>query len=131
MEPIDSIDLTPLTEGQSYFSEIQENISVNSAATYGKKGCGDTRRRALAEQFGGLQALPPKWQAKREKDAILTDETIKNLLNHQEILEIRKVEGGYLVLTADKQLTVEVNYLPRPMPGPAYFELNAQEVQPR
>lgn len=128
---MEAIDLIPLSEGQNYFSENQEKTSLNSAITGGKRGCGDTRRRALSDLNGGIQALPPKWQTKREKNAICADEAIKNLLNNQKILEIRKVDGGYLVLTADQQLQVNVNYLPRPMPGPAAFELSPQEIQPR
>jgi len=77
-----------------------------------------------------VQALPPKWQMLREKEAILADETLIDLLGEDpEILDIQKVEGGYLVLTDDYQLRVDVIYLPRSGAGPARFALSFGEVE--
>ena len=136
MESIDNIDTIPLHEG--IFSQLEEkaqeaktSLSFNTVPTDMKMGCGATRRRALSENFGGLRLLPPKFQTKREKKAIRESEEIKNLLNGQDILAIRKVDGGYLVLTEDQQLHVKINYLPNEMPGPAKFELNPGKPEPR
>ncbi|WP_420421987.1 hypothetical protein [Simkania sp.] len=136
MEPIDTIDTIPLQEG--IFNELEEkaqeaktSLSFNTALTDLRKGCGATRRRALSENFGGLRLLPPKYQTKREMKAIRESEEIKNLLNGQDILSIRKVDGAYLVLTEEQQLHVKINYSPNEMPGPAKFKLNPGQPEPR
>lgn len=133
MEINDSINLDSISPGTQTFLEEQSDefhilpIEENLA----KKECGSTRRRAMAEQSGGVKALPPKWQTKKEKEAILNDDTLKNLLGDQEILEIQKVKGGYLVLTENSQLKIDVNYQPRCTPGPALFTLDFGEIEPR
>jgi len=131
MEPIDTIDTIPLQDGVLKELEEKESLSFNISPAIHKEGCGDTRRRALSENFGGLRALPPKFQTKREKKAIRESEEVKNLLNNEKILDIRKVEGGYLVLTENQELHVKINYLPNEMPGPARFELGLGEPKAR
>jgi len=71
------------------------------------------------------QALPPKVQEAREKEAIQNDSRLERLLGNEKVVEIRKVNGGYLVLTATRQMQVDVHYLPpeRHICGPARFEL--------
>ena len=72
-----------------------------------------------------LQALPPKVQEAKEKAAIQNDRRLVELLGDEAIVEIRKVEGGYLVVTASSELRVDVHYLPPEghICGPAKFEL--------
>lgn|GEM_PF-2390618 len=78
----------------------------------------------------GLTALPPWAQEKREKDAILTDPRLADLLNGRTVSSIDKAQGGnrgYLVTLSDgTSLTVNVTYLRREdgFAGPAKFELN-------
>lgn len=71
------------------------------------------------------QALPPKVQEAKEREAIKKDSRLKELLGDAAIKEIRKVEGGYLVITESSEMKVDVHYLPPEghICGPAQFEL--------
>ena len=71
-----------------------------------------------------LRALPPEHQMLREKMAILESPKLKELLGDQKILEIKKDEQGYLVLTENFSLRVKVEYLTPKMIGPRPFALH-------
>lgn len=80
-----------------------------------------------------VQALPPKYQEAREKEAIKNDPRLAQLLGNESVLEIRKVEGGYVVATELHELRVDVHYLPpeRHICGPANFELFFHQLVPK
>lgn len=79
-----------------------------------------------------LAALPPYYQELREKERILGDDRVKELLEHQEIRNIQKTEEGYLVFTERHCLKVKIIYLPQETQicGPTRFELDIQELIP-
>lgn len=76
----------------------------------------------LAQPVFGL--LPPLSQSINEMREILLSQRLTMALPvSQKILSLTATEGGYLVMTQDYQLFVEVRYLPQTMPGPARFQL--------
>jgi hypothetical protein len=72
-----------------------------------------------------VTALPPHVQESREREALLKDPMLVELLGNDVIREIKKVEGGYLVVTDLVEMKVDVHYLPSEpgFCGPAKFEL--------
>jgi hypothetical protein len=76
---------------------------------------------------GNYQVLPPECQTKREIDAIQRDPRLIEKLGNQLVQEIRKVEGGYVVITDLCEMKVDVKYLPPSRPDiigePTRFEL--------
>jgi hypothetical protein len=86
-----------------FISEINSEIEVSSS---------------------GYMALSPAAQEAREKRAILEDPRLKSLIGDFPVLEIRKIDGGYLVLTESMEFAVGVNYIRgEHCCGPANFEL--------
>ncbi len=72
--------------------------------------------------------LPPFYQSIKEIESILQDERFTSDANcAYPILEIKKIEGGYLIITSKYRQFVEVNYIPQDMVGPAKFELKFHE----
>ncbi|KKN14856.1 hypothetical protein LCGC14_0991960 [marine sediment metagenome] len=72
--------------------------------------------------------LPPFYQSVKEIESILQDERFINDANSAyPILEIKKVEGGYLIITSGYHQFVEINYILQDMIGPAKFELKFHE----
>lgn len=80
-----------------------------------------------------VQALPPQHQEAREREAIKNDPRLTQLLGNEPILEIHKVEGGYVVATELHELRVDVHRLPpeRHICGPANFELFFHQPVPK
>lgn len=77
---------------------------------------------AISETHFG--ALPPEHQTAREKEAILNDPRLDELLGYQKVVEIRKVENGYIVLTDQgNEIPVRVIYIHAGI-GPLQFELD-------
>jgi hypothetical protein len=69
-------------------------------------------------------ALPPLAQGNREIRAILQSQDTYTLLGGSERIEqIIRTENGYLLITAHKELLVEIQYIPTDQIGPAVFEL--------
>lgn len=69
-------------------------------------------------------ALPPFFQSSKEIKSILNDQrTYEKLTSGDLILEVKKVEGGWMVTTNHHELFVEVNYIPPQHPGPVEFDL--------
>jgi hypothetical protein len=68
-------------------------------------------------------ALSPLMQETKEIKALLDDSRLDRSLQSEVIQKIEKVEGGYVITTASKQVHVKVKYLPNTIPGPAKFEL--------
>ncbi|HSX11900.1 MAG TPA: hypothetical protein VLF61_00215 [Rhabdochlamydiaceae bacterium] len=68
-------------------------------------------------------ALPPLAQETKEIKAVLDDARLDRALQSQLIQRIERMDGGYLISTASKQVQIKVKYLPQATPGPAKFEL--------
>ena len=58
------------------------------------------------------QILSPECQKAREIETIKMDPRLVEKIGNQAILEIRQVEGGYLVVTDLCEMKVDVQYLP-------------------
>ncbi|NGX62912.1 MAG: hypothetical protein KR126chlam6_00314 [Candidatus Anoxychlamydiales bacterium] len=72
--------------------------------------------------------LPPFYQSVNEIEAILKDSKLQDDADSAyPILEIMKVEGGYIIITSRYQQKIEVKYIPQELMGPAKFELNFLE----
>jgi hypothetical protein len=72
----------------------------------------------------GFAALPPFYQSSIEIERILNDpRTNEKLGSGQMILDIKRVENGWLIVTPRYQMNVDVNYIPTGRVGPASFEL--------
>ncbi len=81
--------------------------------------------------YTAISALPPEHQTAREKEAILNDPRLHELLGDQKVVEIRKVEKGYVVLTdRGNELSIRVIYIPAGI-GPLQFELDFSSEQNR
>jgi hypothetical protein len=73
-------------------------------------------------------ALPPLAQSSREIQAVLSDSQLQTLLGSAEgVQEIIRTEGGYVVMTQNYLLRVDVEYLSASRPGPVPFRLHFQE----
>ncbi len=69
-------------------------------------------------------ALPPLYQGIREIKAIIEhQEFSENLGSHEVVMDIVRIEQGYLIITNYSHMIVEVVYLPQEMSGPGQFEL--------
>lgn len=78
----------------------------------------------LALQGPLYSLLPPLYQGIAELKAILDDKKLGQELGSGEvILDIRKTDHGYLIVTNQNELMVQVIYQPNRFPGPAHFEL--------
>lgn len=74
--------------------------------------------------------LPPLYQSIKEIDQIITDERVQNELTSAEpILEVKRAEGGYIIITNRYSLFVEVNYTPQDLIRPAKFEIDVHEKE--
>lgn len=70
-------------------------------------------------------ALPPLAQSSQELQALLADSELHTQLKNKEIIEaVIRVENGYVVMTQDTLLRVEVEYLPQARPGPKAFRFH-------
>jgi hypothetical protein len=73
-----------------------------------------------------MMALPPEHQIAREKEAILKDPRLYELIGEEKVLEIRKNLNVYTVVTEQgKEIPVRVVYVPA-VPervGPLQFKL--------
>jgi len=74
--------------------------------------------------------LPPFYQSKEEIEAIISDPRLAEKLDSSElILEIKKIDEGYLITTNKSKLKVEIIYLPQKTFGPSLFELKFHETE--
>jgi hypothetical protein len=83
--------------------------------------------------FSGVvnAALPPLYQTGAELHSVLNlDELGKYLPDGEPILEIRKNEQGYVIITNKHTLQAEVVYQPATRPGPARFQIKFHEPIP-
>lgn len=77
---------------------------------------------------GSLQAaLPPLYQTAAEIVALLQDHELGKVLSDGEpIVEIHKIDTGYLVVTTKHQVQATIVYEPAVRPGPAQFNVKFQ-----
>lgn len=69
-------------------------------------------------------ALPPLYQDTREIIAMLSDGQLGDFLQPGDpILEIKKFEHGYVIVTHDRTIVAHIIYEPVDKPGPAKFQI--------
>lgn len=77
-------------------------------------------------------ALPPFYQSTKELIAILENKQLEEKLSSGESIEsVTRNEKGYLFVTNQHNLQVDVRYTPNVQPGPVQFDLYfhaAQEI---
>jgi hypothetical protein len=69
-----------------------------------------------------IAVLSPLYESITEIEALL-QQLPDHLGSEQALLEIVRTPGGYLVLTRDYQVVIDLNYLPQTRPGPQQFQL--------
>lgn len=70
-------------------------------------------------------ALPPLAQSSKEIQELLADSRLYSLLKSSDIIkEVIRTEEGYVILTKDRLLRVDIEYLPQSGPGPRKFEFH-------
>lgn len=75
--------------------------------------------------------LAPLHESIVEIETILKDQRFaKSFKPSESIQEIMKTENGYLIVTDNYQMDVELTYLPSNRPGPQKFELNFRSPVP-
>lgn len=75
--------------------------------------------------------LSPIHQSVKEIDAILWSRELSQHFNQADtIQEIKRVDNGYVVITEDKQMMVEVIYIPSQRVGPQEFKLVFHPARP-
>ena len=82
---------------------------------------------------GSLYAtLPPLWQNVAELKSILSDEHLGSHLESGEvILDIKKTDQGWMIITNHHELPIHIVYKESKMPGPAQFNVEFGKAQPR
>ncbi|MCB1181619.1 MAG: hypothetical protein KDK55_06340 [Chlamydiia bacterium] len=72
----------------------------------------------------GFGLLSPLSQSVREIEAILKNHDLhRELLQSETILDIRRLDNSYIIITNQHQMVVDILYLPAKGPGPQKFEL--------
>ncbi len=75
--------------------------------------------------------LAPLHESIVEIETLLKDQRFaKSFKPSESIHEIMKTEKGYLVVTDNYQMEVDLTYLPSSRPGPQKFELNFRSPVP-
>jgi hypothetical protein len=76
--------------------------------------------------------LPPLWQSRDEIKSLLDFPDLGKYLESGElIMEIKKSEFGYLIITNKHTLEARIRYQPQDMPGPARFSWNLSLQSPK
>lgn len=76
-------------------------------------------------------ALPPLWQNVAELKSILSDEHLGSHLESGEvILEIKKTDQGWLIITNHHELPIHIVNKEQKMPGPAKFNVEFGKAKP-
>lgn len=92
---------------------------------------GGTMKKIITVLFAALTLtspisalLPPYYQSVAEIKMILEDKTLADKLGSgEQIILIKKIREGYLVLTTRQKVKVDVVFEKQEMPGPAKFHL--------
>ena len=78
-----------------------------------------------------MAVLPPAAQSKREIQAILESSGFQESIPSGDVVEeIKKVEGGYVVITNKRVVPILVHYAKTKEIGPSRFTLEFQEAIP-
>jgi hypothetical protein len=73
--------------------------------------------------------LPPLYQDIKEITTLLTDEAIQNVLESGDrIIEIRRIERGYQIVTNRHTVDAEIIRVPNEAPGPSKFRVVFKNV---
>lgn len=84
----------------------------------------------LACAISSFAALPPLAQSQREIQALLTDPHLQEGLGSAEsIQEVIRTETGYVVMTQNYSMRVDVIYGETTRPGPVPFQLQFHPPQ--
>jgi hypothetical protein len=84
----------------------------------------------LTAQLGA--ALPPLFQTAEEIQTILKPDELSNVLPAGEpIIEIRRTDKGYELLTLRYRIQAEIKYISQPYPGPAQFKVHYSQAEKR
>lgn len=76
-------------------------------------------------------ALAPLNEGVVEIKAILSNEKLYDAIGSGETIQkIQKTESGYVVITREHELVIDVKYLPVSHPGPQKFELHFNKPTP-
>jgi hypothetical protein len=76
--------------------------------------------------------LPPFYHSLNEIKAIVSDERLAKIIGSAElILDLKRVQGGYLLTTNMSTLKIDVVYIPQELVGATKFELKFHEKMPR
>lgn len=76
----------------------------------------------------GFAILSPLNQSIKELHALIHDPNTKKLGNGNAIIDIRKSEKGYVLVTAENEMEVDMIYTPVKRPGPVKFEFVFHDV---
>lgn len=84
----------------------------------------------LTAQLGAV--LPPLFQTAEEIRTILKGDELDHVLPSGEpIVEIRRINNGYELLTLRYRLQAEISYIPQKNPGPAQFKVHYSPAEKR
>lgn len=73
---------------------------------------------------GLFAALPPLYESVRELQAILSDDKLGQVLSSGDlILEIKKTDAGFLIITNKHEVLARVISEPSKLMGPAQFKI--------
>lgn len=122
--PIEEISTESV--GSNYFSPLEEPTKDDRVKSSYPEAS-DSVRAGLLQM---VMSLPPWIQTEIEKNAIIKDPRLKELLGDESVIDIIKAEGGYQVLTENHSLDVHVKYLPMDYCGLAEFELEFGAISP-
>ncbi len=85
---------------------------------------------ALLSSSSLFAVLSPLDESIVEIQAVLNNTKMKSLKTSESIQEIIRSEKGFLVITDNYQMQVDINYQPVTRPGPQTFELNFHAAVP-
>lgn len=89
-----------------------------------------TAAMALSASLPAVEQLPPLFQDLKELRAILTNDNLGKLLPAGDtIMEIRRVENGYIIKTNKHQVLAKVSYQSGGI-GPIPFVIEFENPQP-
>ncbi|MBI3232325.1 MAG: hypothetical protein HYZ51_04585 [Candidatus Doudnabacteria bacterium] len=129
---ISSIEVSPNSQVDSSLAQEAQPPFLSHAeeAKPSARSSRDTFRKLKTETAtqGNLQrlmALPPQYQMQREIEAIRKDLRFIEMFSEKEEITIKKSgEKEYRVKGKEKELLVQVEYLPMKLMGPKQFTLH-------
>ncbi|NGX55959.1 MAG: hypothetical protein K1060chlam5_00193 [Candidatus Anoxychlamydiales bacterium] len=71
--------------------------------------------------------LSPFYQSSKEIETIINDPKLSDEIGQEAILEIKKVEDGYLIFTSKYFIKANIEYIPTNLMGPVHFEVHFDE----